>query len=386
MHGVGHDRRSRPQQPARVLVEDVGLPTDLVHRPTHIGGSPLGADPRFPALEHARAPDHVVHHEPPADRVTSLVFGAGPRRRHVVDLADLDGFHVPVLGEAGRDALDLAPPVGRVPLHEHLGQADDEVGFARRPDDVVVEFQGWRHVRRITLRGAGAVPRVDRCDFPVVERHVVLEVLDADVLLDVPRRHGARSIADLGAFGDSARVAAGIAVGDERHRSHAVVPVTADAGALEDGRDVTAEGHVLQHRSARRRCRALCRERRRRDERHDDAGRRTGQRRTDCRDRPSARHVPSASMSGAPSPPPPPSHAGLAIPTRDCGSNCHGRSCLTVRRSRQPAVRSPRAWSGRRSGRGGSRRRCRWSTHRSAGASSGSSRHPPAPPSRSRAG
>src|SRR5262245_28588954 len=47
----------------------------------------------------------------------------------------------------------------------------------------------WRHVGRITFGGAVIDPLDDGRDLGVGERHVVLELLDADALVDVPRWH-----------------------------------------------------------------------------------------------------------------------------------------------------------------------------------------------------
>ena len=245
VNGVRHHRGARPEQAARILVEEVGFAADLVHRPAGVRGGAARAGARLPALQHARAPDHVVHDEAAADRVAPAVFPV-PALRHVVHLADLDGLHVAVLGEARGHALDVPPPIGRVPLHQHLGELDDQVRLARGPHDVVVELQRGRQIRRVALGGAGPPPGVEHCDLPLVERHVVLEVLDADVLLHVPRGHGAGPVPDLGPAGNHARVGLDILIRDERHRGDAVVAVAAHAGPLQDRRDVTAEGHTVR--------------------------------------------------------------------------------------------------------------------------------------------
>jgi hypothetical protein len=49
----------------------------------------------------------VVKHVSPAHRV------AGPILGHVIELANLDGRHIPVVGEPGRNGPEVGPLVGR---------------------------------------------------------------------------------------------------------------------------------------------------------------------------------------------------------------------------------------------------------------------------------
>ena len=236
---------TRAQEAACVFVEEVGLAAYFVDRPARASGAVARL-----AFRHAGAPDHVVHDEAAADGVAAFV-SAFLVAADVVDLADLDGLDVAVLGEARRDRFDVAPPVGHVAFDQHLGELDDQVGFARDPHHFVVELERGREVGGVAFGGSGAPPLVDGVDLPVVERHVVLEVLDADVLLDVPGRHGAHAVADLRAADEAARVGLDLVEVDEGHRGDAVVAVAADAGALEDGRDVAAEGDVVRHGAVR---------------------------------------------------------------------------------------------------------------------------------------
>ena len=159
---VRDDGRTRSQETARVLVEDVGLAAYFVDGPAY--GS--GAVARL-GLGHARAPDHVVHDEAAADGVAPLVC-AFCVAADVVDLADLDGLGVAVFGEAGRDGFDVAPPVGDIALDQHLGEADDQVGFARDPHDVVVELERGRQVGGVAFGRSGAPPLLQRVDLGVV--------------------------------------------------------------------------------------------------------------------------------------------------------------------------------------------------------------------------
>src|SRR5690606_22900301 len=113
-----HQVRASLQQPSALWIEHVGIPADLVDGPPHhVGG--LGAV----LTRHLGTPDHVVDDVAPAHRLP-----AAPPAVHVIDFLDLDGGHVPVLGEADGDALDLAPPVGGSAFDEDVLGADDQVG------------------------------------------------------------------------------------------------------------------------------------------------------------------------------------------------------------------------------------------------------------------
>ena len=81
-----------------------------------------------------------------------------------------------------------------------------------------------------------------------------LNLLDADVPLDEPRRHVARRRP---AF-DRARPRPRLLVGEQRHRRHRPWPMAALAGPLKDGRDVLGERRARAGLSGRgdRRCRA----------------------------------------------------------------------------------------------------------------------------------
>ena len=80
----------------------------------------------------------------------------------------------------------------------------------------------------------------DGGDFVVGERSIVAEVLDADVLVDEPRRHLARDDLLLDRPGPGPR----LLVGQQRHRRDAARPMARLAVLLEDGRDVFREGDL----------------------------------------------------------------------------------------------------------------------------------------------
>src|SRR6202008_5080573 len=87
------------------------------------------------------------------------------------------------------------------------------------------------------LPRSGVDPLDDRCDFFVGQRRIVLVFLDADGLVDEPRRH--LTLAD--ALLDGLRPGPGFAVGEQRHRRDFVGAMAPDAGAIEDRRDVLGE-------------------------------------------------------------------------------------------------------------------------------------------------
>ncbi len=91
-----------------------------------------------------------------------------------------------------------------------------------------------RHVFRIALWSAGVDPTNDGLDLIVAERSVVLEFLNPDGPIDLPRRHLAIDDACL----DRARPRTRLGEGDERHRRDRIGPVTRFALFLEDRRDV----------------------------------------------------------------------------------------------------------------------------------------------------
>jgi hypothetical protein len=114
---------------------------------------------------------------------------------------DLDHLGPARLGE--RDVAHRAIPDVLMPgRHRVFGRTDHEI---RRTEAVLHalplvvgdERLGRRHVLRVALRRAGVHPLHDGVDLRVGERHVVLEVLHADALVDVPRRHLPRATRSL---------------------------------------------------------------------------------------------------------------------------------------------------------------------------------------------
>ena len=64
-------------------------------------------------------------------------------------------------------------------------------GLPMRQSPPSAEVERRRHVRGVAAWRAGVGPLRDLGDLLLAQRRVVLVVLDADVLLDVPRRHHA---------------------------------------------------------------------------------------------------------------------------------------------------------------------------------------------------
>ena len=95
-------------------------------------------------------------------------------------------------------------------------------------------------------------------DLGRAQRRIVLVLLDADVLFQIPGRHHAGMRSDTGALLDRPRPRTHIFIRDERHRTTTTRTMAVLAAALKDGSDVLGERHFIRDRS---RCR-LQRERR----------------------------------------------------------------------------------------------------------------------------
>jgi len=193
---------------------------------------------------HLRSPDHVVDYVPSSHGLPAAVLITF----YIINFADLYGRGVPVLLQPEGDALDLTPPVGVVASHQDLLGAHDKVG-PDGPFATVVEFPDGGQVRRITFRRAIIRPSGDHRDLVVVEGGVLLVLLNADVLLDVPGRHRTGTITDRGALLDPPGEAPRLLVRDERHGSDAHRVVAILATPLQNRRDVPVERHVFRIKS-----------------------------------------------------------------------------------------------------------------------------------------
>ena len=152
----------------------------------------------------------------------------------------LDRLDPAVLRQA-RVRLQVAPPVRRLRGDdERLRNLHDPVRRADMPLVHPLELHGRRQVGGIAARRAGFHPLGDGGDLGIAQRLVFLEILDADVLVDVPGRHDA--LGDL--FPDRPRPRPGLLVRQERHRRDGAGPVTHLARPLQDGRHVPGERHL----------------------------------------------------------------------------------------------------------------------------------------------
>ena len=165
------------------------------------------------------------------------------RRPFDRDRPDFDRPHPARLGDARRRHA-LVPRVLRHRRHGERMRLDDQVRFllpeAGReiPALILGPRPRRRHVLRIAFRRAVVHPADDGVDLRVGQRPIVLELLDADRLVDVPRRH--LPVGDAGA--DRACPRPRLGVGLERHRRDRIGAVAGLALGLEDRRDVPGEG------------------------------------------------------------------------------------------------------------------------------------------------
>src|SRR5262249_18222623 len=91
----------------------------------------------------------------------------------------------------------------------------------KRPQVLVRPLTLTRQIVWVSKRCAGIDPTQDRVNLRVAERTVVLEMLNADRLVDVPRRHLPRC----DATPDRLRPRANFLVGEERHRRDRIGPM-----------------------------------------------------------------------------------------------------------------------------------------------------------------
>ena len=125
-----------------------------------------------------------------------------------------------------------------------LRHRDDDVGFADVPFIDVAELPRCGHVGQVPLQRAGVGPLRDGRDFLVGQRRIALEMLDADVAIDVPGRH----LAGLHLRLDRSRPRPRVLITDQRHRRDRAGPMAVLAGALEYRGHVFGERHALRRR------------------------------------------------------------------------------------------------------------------------------------------
>ena len=105
------------------------------------------------------------------------------------------------------------------------------------PVQRVVDRFRRRHIGRVAFDGALIDPLDDRVDLVVGKRHVVLEVLNPDAAVDVPRRHLTRRHSRPNGFRPRPRVLES----HQRHRRNRSRLMARLTPGLEDRRDVLCE-------------------------------------------------------------------------------------------------------------------------------------------------
>ena len=161
---------------------------------------------------------------------------------------DLDRLDISILGEA-RIHQNVDPSVGRFGGHQLVfRQRDDQIRLIEVPLIGIVELARPGHIGGISLGRAGIHPFDDGRDLLVGQRHIVLEVVDAYVLVDVPGRHLAREDFLLDRLGPRPR----FFISQQRHGRERVRPMAGLAAVLKDGRDVFGKRDLaLGHRRDR---------------------------------------------------------------------------------------------------------------------------------------
>src|SRR5262249_52296756 len=139
---------------------------------------------------------------------------------------------------------NLSPPVRGIAFDENLLRLDDQVWSADRPFRSVAPLARRRHIGEVATRCTAIGPLRNFGDFLVAQRRIVVELLNPDILFDIPWRHDTRFRAKTGTQLHGARPRPGVLIGDERHRRYAIGPVAVLAAALKDWRDVLRERDV----------------------------------------------------------------------------------------------------------------------------------------------
>ena len=162
---------------------------------------------------------------------------------------NLDGARPPLCGEARRDT-GLPPRVVRLGAHREGRRLENQVRRAVEllsevPDRLVWPGdRGW-HIFRIASRRTAVDPAGNRVNLLVRQRAVVLEVLDTDGTIEMPRGHLPRRHTIL----DGPRPGPRILIGHQRHWRDRVRSMTGLALGLKDRRNILRKS---RHRLFRR--------------------------------------------------------------------------------------------------------------------------------------
>ena len=133
--------------------------------------------------------------EKQTNRIVFLIFDQ-IRREVMDDFVTLgvgrfafDGHDIHVFGETGIDknVHDVVWTVRR--QNVGLLHGDDAVRLPDVPLVEIIELAGRRHVGRVAQGRAAIHPFRDGRDFRVAQRRIIFELADADISIDVPRRH-----------------------------------------------------------------------------------------------------------------------------------------------------------------------------------------------------
>ena len=120
-------------------------------------------------------------------------------------------------------------------------KSHNQIGLAVLPGVGIRELAQRRHIGRVSPWRPRIDPLDDRGDLLVRQRRIVLELLDTDPAIEVPRRHHARG----DAIPDRPCPGPHLLIGDQRHRRDLVGPMTGDARPLEDRRHISRERDFL---------------------------------------------------------------------------------------------------------------------------------------------
>ena len=200
---------------------------------------------------------------------TTDCLASGACARHVIDFDNFDRLDIAVFGQAGGCRRDLTPPIrcacefGDV-VHHH-----NQIRLSGAPFDAVVEYQRLWRISDISLRGAGTGPGRYCSQLFIVQGRIVFVILNANILLHIPGRHGAGSVSESGLIFDQPCIRGDLLEGHEWHRPSTTIPVAALTAALENGFNVLVECDFFRlgqqgNWHAQQRCRRGARERRNR--------------------------------------------------------------------------------------------------------------------------
>src|SRR5262249_20931514 len=117
--------------------------------------------------------------------------------------------------------------------------------FGQHPSVTFLPLFSRRHIFGIAHRRARINPLDDGRDLFIAQRSIVSEALNANGLVDMPRRH----IASDHAFADGFRPRPDFLISHQRHRRGSAFAMALFASLLKDSRDVLGEGWFRWNRA-----------------------------------------------------------------------------------------------------------------------------------------